>query len=535
MTSPLEDDDPRSPPPARARAAGTRARGRRPAGGGGARGGAAAPRGRDLAGAGSYHPREGAQERAGAARGAARAGERGRARRARRHRAPAGCGGRRRAAPLGARRYRRRRRGARFSRSTRSRIPGNVGTILRSALGLGAAGVVALKGTAELTSPKVVRGSMGALFRLPAVTEDSERFLDWARERGVELWVAEADGEPLGAGRRPALGPAGGAGARERGRGRGPGAAGRGEAPGRDPARAGRGVAQRGDRRGHPASRGRACGVTGLPQWVLVAWFALLGAALGSFLNVCILRWGAEPKQSVMHPPSRCPHCGHAIRWYENIPILSWIFLRGRCSGCGAPISPMYPAIEATAALLWGGAVASLGPSLAALELAVGVHPPARHRRERRPGLHHPARVLPRRHRDRARVRGLARAGGAGGRRPGRALRRGAGAAGRRAERAGAGPGGDGRRRLRADGHGRRVLRLGGGVAGARARRLRRASVSCRSSRRSLPPPHQPAPSRAPGTRSRQRRSRADVPPAWPCCGGAGCSSSSLAGSCWAA
>ena len=75
--------------------------------------------------------------------------------------------------------------------------PGNVGTILRSALGLGAAGVVALKGTAELTSPKVVRGSMGALFRLPAVAEDSERFLDWTREGGVELWVADADGEPL--------------------------------------------------------------------------------------------------------------------------------------------------------------------------------------------------------------------------------------------------------------------------------------------------------------------------------------------------
>jgi RNA methyltransferase, TrmH family len=75
--------------------------------------------------------------------------------------------------------------------------PGNVGTILRSALGLGAAGVVALKGTAELTSPKVVRGSMGALFRLPAVAGDADAFLAWAIQYGVELWVAEADGEPL--------------------------------------------------------------------------------------------------------------------------------------------------------------------------------------------------------------------------------------------------------------------------------------------------------------------------------------------------
>ena len=108
-----------------------------------------------------------------------------------------------------------------------------------------------------------------------------------------------------------------------------------------------------------------------LPPAIVVAWFALLGAALGSFLNVCILRWGAEPKQSVMHPPSRCPHCGHAIRWHENIPILSWLFLRGRCAGCGVRISPLYPAVEAATALIWGGSVAVLGLSLGAVELAV--------------------------------------------------------------------------------------------------------------------------------------------------------------------
>jgi TrmH family RNA methyltransferase len=75
--------------------------------------------------------------------------------------------------------------------------PGNVGTILRSALGLGAAGVVALKGTAELTSPKVMRGAMGAPFRLAAVASDTEAFLAWARERGAELWAAAADGDPI--------------------------------------------------------------------------------------------------------------------------------------------------------------------------------------------------------------------------------------------------------------------------------------------------------------------------------------------------
>jgi RNA methyltransferase, TrmH family len=72
--------------------------------------------------------------------------------------------------------------------------PGNVGTILRSALGLGAAGVVALKGTAELTNPKVLRGSMGALFRLPAVASDAETYLSWAGARGIETWVTAADG-----------------------------------------------------------------------------------------------------------------------------------------------------------------------------------------------------------------------------------------------------------------------------------------------------------------------------------------------------
>jgi TrmH family RNA methyltransferase len=75
--------------------------------------------------------------------------------------------------------------------------PGNVGTMLRSALALGAAGLVALKGTAELTNPKVLRGSMGALFRLPSVATTPEEFLVWRSERGLELWIAAADGEPL--------------------------------------------------------------------------------------------------------------------------------------------------------------------------------------------------------------------------------------------------------------------------------------------------------------------------------------------------
>jgi TrmH family RNA methyltransferase len=81
--------------------------------------------------------------------------------------------------------------------------PGNVGTMLRTALGLGAVGVVALQGTAELTNPKVLRGSMGALFKLPAVATDTDEFLGWARERQVRIWLTAPGGEPLGRGVAP--------------------------------------------------------------------------------------------------------------------------------------------------------------------------------------------------------------------------------------------------------------------------------------------------------------------------------------------
>jgi TrmH family RNA methyltransferase len=82
--------------------------------------------------------------------------------------------------------------------------PGNVGTMLRTALALGAAGVVALKGTAELTNPKVLRGSMGAAFRLPAAPADADGLLAWVGARGLELIVAAADGAPLERSRRRA-------------------------------------------------------------------------------------------------------------------------------------------------------------------------------------------------------------------------------------------------------------------------------------------------------------------------------------------
>jgi leader peptidase (prepilin peptidase)/N-methyltransferase len=86
----------------------------------------------------------------------------------------------------------------------------------------------------------------------------------------------------------------------------------------------------------------------------LVAVLAgILGLALGSFLNVCSLRW--PQNESVVSPPSRCPSCGRGIRAYENIPVLGWILLRGRCAGCGVGISAQYPLVELATGLIWAG------------------------------------------------------------------------------------------------------------------------------------------------------------------------------------
>lgn len=98
----------------------------------------------------------------------------------------------------------------------------------------------------------------------------------------------------------------------------------------------------------------------------LIAYAFLVGTVVGSFLNVVIHR--VPRRQSIIRPRSRCPRCGAAIRWYDNIPILSWIFLRARCRDCGEPISFRYPLVEAAAGLL---AVATLwrwGLSAAAFE-----------------------------------------------------------------------------------------------------------------------------------------------------------------------
>jgi leader peptidase (prepilin peptidase)/N-methyltransferase len=104
---------------------------------------------------------------------------------------------------------------------------------------------------------------------------------------------------------------------------------------------------------------------------ILTGYAALLGACLGSFLNVCILRWGAEPKQSVVRPSSRCPRCGRGLSWYDNVPVVSWLVLRGRCRGCGKPISIQYPLVELGTAIIWGYFAWRHGLSMEAVRDAV--------------------------------------------------------------------------------------------------------------------------------------------------------------------
>ncbi len=88
-----------------------------------------------------------------------------------------------------------------------------------------------------------------------------------------------------------------------------------------------------------------------MPFPLALVLVSTLGALIGSFLNVVIHRVPRE--ESIVFPNSRCPSCGTAIRPYDNVPILSFLVLRGRCRACGVSISPRYPAIEALTALLF--------------------------------------------------------------------------------------------------------------------------------------------------------------------------------------
>jgi leader peptidase (prepilin peptidase)/N-methyltransferase len=89
----------------------------------------------------------------------------------------------------------------------------------------------------------------------------------------------------------------------------------------------------------------------------------IVGAMVGSFLNVCVHRMPRG--ESVVKPRSRCPKCGHAIRWYDNFPVVSWVFLGAKCRDCAAPIHWMYPLVEIVTASLFLAVYWKFGMTLA--------------------------------------------------------------------------------------------------------------------------------------------------------------------------
>ncbi len=106
-----------------------------------------------------------------------------------------------------------------------------------------------------------------------------------------------------------------------------------------------------------------------MPDILLWVYAAVVGACVGSFLNVCIYRW--PEGLSVIRPRSRCPVCETPIRARDNLPVLGWLLLRGKCRECGTRISVQYPLIELTTASLWLAAVLRHGFGWQALSSAV--------------------------------------------------------------------------------------------------------------------------------------------------------------------
>ncbi len=100
-------------------------------------------------------------------------------------------------------------------------------------------------------------------------------------------------------------------------------------------------------------------------SFYLLLGIFFLGAIIGSFINVCVYRIPAG--KSIISPPSSCPKCGHQIRWYQNVPILSYLLLGGKCAGCRSKISFRYPAIEALSGFLFVSTFQFFGLSPATL------------------------------------------------------------------------------------------------------------------------------------------------------------------------
>lgn len=106
-----------------------------------------------------------------------------------------------------------------------------------------------------------------------------------------------------------------------------------------------------------------------VPRWAVVVAAVLVGLMIGSFLNVVIYR---TPRHlSVVRPPSFCPHCGTPVRPLDNIPVVSWLALHGRCRFCSAPISARYPLVEAGTGTLFALVAAAAGPHWSVVGLCV--------------------------------------------------------------------------------------------------------------------------------------------------------------------
>jgi leader peptidase (prepilin peptidase)/N-methyltransferase len=106
-----------------------------------------------------------------------------------------------------------------------------------------------------------------------------------------------------------------------------------------------------------------------LPHSWWIALAGLFGLLVGSFLNVCIYRMPRD--LSVVRPRSHCPFCEKQISWYDNIPLLSFLLLRGKCRNCGAAIPWRYPVTEAVTGLLFAAALWRLGPNAEAVKLCL--------------------------------------------------------------------------------------------------------------------------------------------------------------------
>jgi len=109
-----------------------------------------------------------------------------------------------------------------------------------------------------------------------------------------------------------------------------------------------------------------------MPEWnqpILILYAFILGAVVGSFLNVVIHR--VPRRLSIVRPGSACPSCSTPIAWYDNLPIVSWVILRGRCRSCRTPISIRYPLVETAAGLLAAGGVVLYGTHPVTIEVVV--------------------------------------------------------------------------------------------------------------------------------------------------------------------